>query len=249
MFGVIGGTGLDKIEGLVVEKHETIKTPYGETSEPLAFGSIAGQLMIVFIARHGKNHSIAPHLINYQANIWALHSVGVKNLIGINTVGSIDTKLLPGDFVFPDQIIDYTYSRKNTFFDGVDNPIQHIDFTYPFDSNLRNHFSKASRILDLKFHTSGVYACVQGPRLESAAEINRYENDGADIIGMTGMPEASLAREIGLNYALICPVANHAAGRGLNKDGISHEEINENSEKMASNIENLIKGIIESYGN
>ena len=94
MFGVIGGTGLDKIEGLVVEKHETIKTPYGETSEPLAFGSIAGQLMIVFIARHGKNHSIAPHLINYQANIWALHSVGVKNLIGINTVGSIDTKLL-----------------------------------------------------------------------------------------------------------------------------------------------------------
>ena len=249
MFGVIGGTGLDKIEGLVVEKHETIKTPYGETSEPLAFGSIAGQLMIVFIARHGKNHSIAPHLINYQANIWALHSVGVKNLIGINTVGSIDTKLLPGDFVFPDQIIDYTYSRKNTFFDGIDNPIQHIDFTYPFDSNLRNHFSRAARMLDLKFHTSGVYACVQGPRLESAAEINRYENDGADIIGMTGMPEASLAREIGLNYALICPVANHAAGRGLNKDGISHEEINANSEKMALNIENLIKGIIGSYGN
>ena len=249
MFGVIGGTGLDKIEGLVVEKHETIKTPYGETSEPLAFGSIAGQLMIVFIARHGKNHSIAPHLINYQANIWALHSVGVRNLIGINTVGSIDTKLLPGDFVFPDQIIDYTYSRKNTFFDGVGNPIQHIDFTYPFDSNLRNHFSRAARMLDLKFHTSGVYACVQGPRLESAAEINRYENDGADIIGMTGMPEASLAREIGLNYALICPVANHAAGRGLNKDGISHEEINANSEKMALNIENLIKRIIGSYGN
>ena len=248
MFGVIGGTGLDKIEGLVVQKHETIKTPYGETSEPLAFGSIAGQLMIVFIARHGKNHSIAPHLINYQANIWALHSVGVRNLIGINTVGSIDTKLLPGDFVFPDQIIDYTYSRKNTFFDGVGNPIQHIDFTYPFDSNLRNHFSRAARMLDLKFHTSGVYACVQGPRLESAAEINRYENDGADIIGMTGMPEASLAREIGLNYALICPVANHAAGRGLNKDGISHEEINANSEKMALNIENLIKRIIGSYG-
>ena len=152
MFGVIGGTGLDKIEGLVVQKHETIKTPYGETSEPLAFGSIAGQLMIVFIARHGKNHSIAPHLINYQANIWALHSVGVKNLIGINTVGSIDTKLLPGDFVFPDQIIDYTYSRKNTFFDGVGNPIQHIDFTYPFDSNLRNHFSRAARMLDSQHH-------------------------------------------------------------------------------------------------
>jgi len=249
MFGVIGGTGLDKIEGLVVEKYEAIKTPYGETSEPLAFGSIAGNLMIAFIARHGKNHSIPPHLINYQANIWALHSVGVKNLIGINTVGSIDTKFLPGDFVFPDQIIDYTYCRKNTFSDGVDNSVKHIDFTYPFDDNLRNHFSKVSKMLKLKYHTNGVYACVQGPRLESAAEINRYDNDGANIIGMTGMPEASLAREIGLNYALICPVANHAAGRGLNKDGISHEEISANSEKMALNIENLIKGIMESYGN
>ena len=160
-----------------------------------------------------------------------------------------DWEIYPRYFVFPDQIIDYTYSRKNTFFDGVDNPIQHIDFTYPFDTNLRNHFSKASTNLKLRHHPSGVYACVQGPRLESAAEINRYENDGADIIGMTGMPEASLAREIGLNYALICPVANHAAGRGLNKDGISHEEINANSQKMALNIENLIKGIIESYGN
>ena len=249
MFGVIGGTGLDKIEGLVVEKYETIKTPYGETSEPLAFGSIAGNLMIVFIARHGKNHSIPPHLINYQANIWALHSVGVKNLIGINTVGSIDTKFLPGHFVFPDQIIDYTYCRKNTFFDGADKLVKHIDFTYPFDDNLRNQFSKASEMLKLKYHMNGVYACVQGPRLESASEINRYDSDGANIIGMTGMPEASLAREIGLNYALICPVANHAAGRGLNKDGISHEEISANSEKMALNIENLIKGITESYGN
>ena len=249
MFGVIGGTGLDKIEGLVVEKYEAIKTPYGETSEPLAFGSIAGNLMIVFIARHGKNHSIPPHLINYQANIWALHSVGVKNLIGINTVGSIDTKFLPGHFVFPDQIIDYTYCRKNTFFDGADKLVKHIDFTYPFDDNLRNQFSKASEMLKLKYHMNGVYACVQGPRLESASEINRYDNDGANIIGMTGMPEASLAREIGLNYALICPVANHAAGRGLNKDGISHEEISANSEKMALNIENLIKGIMESYGN
>jgi 5'-deoxy-5'-methylthioadenosine phosphorylase len=249
MFGVIGGTGLGKIEGLVVEKYETIKTPYGETSEPLAFGSIAGQLMIAFIARHGKNHSIPPHLINYQANIWALHSVGVKNIIAINTVGSIDTRFLSGHFVFPDQVIDYTYCRKNTFFDGVNNPVKHIDFTYPFDNNLRNHFSKVSRMLELKYHTSGVYACVQGPRLESASEINRYENDGADIIGMTGMPEASLAREIGLNYALICPVANHAAGRGLNKDGISHEEISANSKKMALNIENLIKGTIGSYGN
>ena len=249
MFGVIGGTGLDKMKGLIVNKYETIKTPYGETSEPLVFGSIADHLDIAFIARHGKNHSIPPHLINYQANIWALHSVGVTNLIAVNTVGSINTKFLPGDFVFPDQIIDYTYSRKNTFADGIKNPVKHIDFTKPLDSDLVNQFIKVSSILKLKYHLNGVYACVQGPRLESAAEINRYDNDGANIVGMTAMPEASLAREIGLNYALICPVANHAAGRGLNKDGVSHEQINANSEKMVLNIANLIKGIFESYGN
>jgi 5'-methylthioinosine phosphorylase len=248
MFGVIGGTGLCKIKGLIVEKHEAIKTPYGQTSELLTFG-ILGDHKVIFMARHGKNHSIPPHLINYQANIWALHSVGVKNLIGINTVGSIETEFKPGDFVFPNQIIDYTYCRKNTFFDGIKSPVKHIDFTFPFDNNLRNSFLKASKLLKLKYHINAVYASVQGPRLESAAEIDRYENDGANIVGMTGMPETSLAREIGLNYALICPVANHAAGRGLNKDGVTHQEISANSEKMALSITNLIKGIIESYVN
>ena len=248
MFGVIGGTGLGKIEDLIVEKQEAIKTPYGETSEPLTFG-ILGSNKVIFLPRHGKNHSIPPHLINYQANIWALHSVGVKNLIGINTVGSIDTQFMPGDFVFPNQIIDYTFCRKNTFFDGIKSQVKHIDFTFPFDNNLHNCFLTVSKILKIKHHANSVYAAVQGPRLESAAEINRYENDGASIVGMTGMPEASLAKEIGLKYALICPVANHAAGRGLNKDGVTHEEINVNSKKMALNITNLIKGIIESYGN
>ena len=248
MFGVIGGTGLDNIKELVVEKYETIKTPYGPTSEPLTFG-LLGENKVIFLARHGKNHSIPPHLINYQANIWALHSVGVKTLIAVNTVGSIETKFMPGDFVFPNQIIDYTYCRKNTFFDGIKTPVKHIDFTFPFDNNLLNKFLKVSKLLKLNYHINAVYASVQGPRLGSAAEINRYENDGANIVGMTGMPETSLAREIGLSYALICPVANHAAGRGLNKDAVTHEEISANSEKMALNIANLIKGIIETHGN
>jgi len=248
MFGVIGGTGLDNIDSLIVDKCEAIKTPYGETSEPFTFG-LLGKQKIIFLARHGKNHSIPPHLINYRANIWALNSLGIKNLIGINTVGSIETDFMPGDFVFPSQIIDYTYCRKNTFFDGIKTPVNHIDFTYPFDEKLYNHFINTSNVLNLKHHVNAVYAAVQGPRLESAAEINRYENDGANIVGMTGMPEASLAREIGLNYAIICPVANHAAGRGLNKDGITHEEISANSKNMSKNIANLIKGIIESYGN
>ena len=248
MFGVIGGTGLNNIKGLVVEKKEVIKTPYGLTSESLTFGML-GKNKVIFLARHGKNHSIPPHLINYQANIWALHSVGVKNLIAINTVGSINTKFMPGDVVFPSQIIDYTYCRKNTFFDGIKTPVKHIDFTFPFDNNLRNNFLEVSKILKLNYHTNAIYASVQGPRLESIAEINRYENDGANIVGMTGMPETSLAKEIGLNYALICPVANHVAGRGLNKEGVTHDEITINSKKMLLNITNLIKGIIEKYGN
>ena len=175
--------------------------------------------------------------------------MGVKNLIAINTVGSINTKFMPGDVVFPSQIIDYTYCRKNTFFDGIKTPVKHIDFTFPFDNNLRNNFLEVSKILKLNYHTNAIYASVQGPRLESIAEINRYENDGANIVGMTGMPETSLAKEIGLNYALICPVANHAAGRGLNKEGVTHDEITINSKKMLLNITNLIKGIIEKYGN
>jgi 5'-methylthioadenosine phosphorylase len=248
MFGVIGGTGLDKIEDLIVERTEAIKTPYGPTSELLTFGML-GRHKVVFLARHGKDHSIPPHLVNYQANIWALHSVGVKNLIGINTVGSIEIDFIPGDLVFPNQIIDYTYCRNNTFFDGIKSPVKHIDFTFPFDNNLIGSFLKVSKLLNIKHHANGVYASVQGPRLESAAEIGRYENDGANIVGMTGMPETTLAREVGLNYAIICPVANHAAGRGLNKDGVSHDEISANSEKMALIIANLIKGIIESYGN
>jgi len=177
-----------------------------------------------------------------------LNEIGVKNLIGINTVGSIQLDFMPGDFVFPNQIIDYTHSRESTFFDGVKQPVKHIDFTNPFNSVLLDKFIHISNQLKFKSHTEVVYGCVQGPRLESAAEINRYENDGVSVVGMTGMPETSLAREMNLNYAIICPVANHAAGRGLNKNGISHEEINSNSKKMAFNIADLIKGVIESYG-
>jgi len=247
MFGVIGGTGLGKIDDLVIEKKEIIKTPYGDTSEALSFG-LLGKHKVVFLARHGSDHSIPPHLINYQANIWALNEIGVKNLIGINTVGSIQLDFMPGDFVFPNQIIDYTHSRESTFFDGVKQPVKHIDFTNPFNSVLLDKFIHISNQLKFKSHTEVVYGCVQGPRLESAAEINRYENDGVSVVGMTGMPETSLAREMNLNYAIICPVANHAAGRGLNKNGISHEEINSNSKKMAFNIADLIKGVIESYG-
>ncbi|MGE4596523.1 MAG: S-methyl-5'-thioinosine phosphorylase [Methylophilaceae bacterium] len=247
MFGIIGGTGLVSMKDLITEQEKVIETPYGNPSGALVFGML-GKIKIVFLARHGQDHSIPPHLINYQANLWALHSVGIKNIIAVSTVGSIDTKLMPGIIVFPSQIIDYTHNRIHTFFDGVDHPVDHIDFTYPYHEELRHVFIQSASKIKTPYCEDGIYAATQGPRLETAAEINRYEKDGATIVGMTGMPEAALAKELGINYAAICPVANHAAGRGLSEKGVTHQEINVNSEKIMKNVINLLKNIIELHG-
>jgi 5'-methylthioinosine phosphorylase len=248
MFGVIGGTGLNILDELKIIKEEVVRTEYGETSSPLFFGELGGN-QIVFLTRHGKDHSIPPHLINYQANIFALHSVGVKNLIGVATVGGIKTSDVPGALIFPHQLIDYTYSRISTFFDGKKKPVTHIDFTYPYNEELRQLFINAAVSTKISFNKNGVYAAVQGPRLETEAEINRYEKDGATIVGMTGMPEASLAKELGINYAAICPVANHAAGRGLSQKGIIYDEISLNSKKAMKNVVRLLEEVIKISGN
>jgi len=247
MFGIIGGTGLVSMKNLIAEQEKVVETPYGDPSGALVFG-VLDKVKIVFLARHGQDHSIPPHLINYQANLWALHSVGVKNIIAVSTVGSIDIKLMPGTIVFPNQIIDYTYNRIHTFFDGVDHPVNHIDFTFPYHEELRHDFIQSASKIKTSYCENGVYAATQGPRLETAAEIDRYEKDGATIVGMTGMPEAVLAKELGINYAAICPIANHAAGRGLSEKGLTYQEINVNSEKMMKNVINLLKNIIESHG-
>lgn len=242
MFGVIGGTGLGNIKELVIDRHEDINTPYGRPSEALTIGKI-GNKEVVFLARHGTNHSIPPHLINYQANISAFSLLGVTDIISIASVGSINPEDAPGTLVFPDQIIDYTHGRKHTFFDGDKNPVSHIDFTYPYDERLRKQFIKIASASNFLFKKNGVYGAVQGPRLETAAEINRYDSDGVTIVGMTGMPEAALARELNMNYAMICLVANHAAGRGLSANGITHDEISKNSKKMMKNVIEIIKEI------
>jgi 5'-methylthioadenosine phosphorylase len=226
MFGIIGGTGLASIHELKISKREIIRTPYGEPSQPLIFGSLADK-NIVFLARHGSGHTIPPHEINYRANIWALQSVGVKNIISVATVGVIDDNVKPGTICIPNQIIDYTYGRKNTYFDGTDMPVKHVDFTYPYDETLRKEIVDIAKATLKTVITEGVYAAVQGPRLETAAEINRLEKDGAHIVGMTGMPEAALAKELNIAYAAICPMVNHAAGRGQSKDAISFSSINE----------------------
>ncbi|MFM9912418.1 MAG: S-methyl-5'-thioinosine phosphorylase [Methylophilaceae bacterium] len=225
MLGVIGGSGLTQLETLEITHKQVVRTPYGEPSGALVFGHIAGKEM-VFIARHGHGHTIPPHLVNYRANLWALREQGVKDVVSIATVGGIHESLFPGALVVPDQLIDYTWGRKSTYADEIsDKPVNHIDFTEPYTCSIRDLCMQALSEAGEQFTNSGVYATTQGPRLETAAEINRLERDGATIVGMTAMPEAALAREVGLNYAAICVVANHAAGRASSQHGIRYQDI------------------------
>lgn len=246
MIGIIGGTGLTQFENLQVIRRQIVRTPYGDASQPLIFGELSGA-EVVFLARHGGGHKIPPHSINYRANIWALQSVGVQSLIAVATVGGIDQSLMPGDIVLPNQLIDYTYGRDNTYHDGVEKPVMHIDFTQPYTESLRQVCIKAANNIQQNLHDQGVYACVQGPRLETAAEINRYEKDGAHVIGMTGMPEAALARELGMDYAALCPVANHAAGRGESAENIQYNIMLERLSITMEKVCNLVKEIVRVY--
>ncbi|MGQ0579382.1 MAG: S-methyl-5'-thioinosine phosphorylase [Betaproteobacteria bacterium] len=225
MLGIIGGTGLTQLANLEITRRQVVRTPYGEPSGALTFGKLGGR-EIVFLARHGYGHTIPPHAVNYQANIWALHSEHVSRLVSVASVGGIRDELKPGTLVIPSQIVDYTYGRKHTFFDGPDQPLTHVDFTHPYCDKLRIQLLDAARRAKQPIVAGGVYAATQGPRLESAAEINRCERDGADMVGMTGMPEAALARELGVCYATIAVVVNYAAGRGDSADAIHLEQIN-----------------------
>jgi len=213
---IIGGTGLTKLDGLEITHRQILKTPYGETSSPIINGSYCGK-SVIFLARHGARHTIPPHQINYRANIWSLKELGVKKVIAIATVGGINPDMQPKHLVIPDQLIDYTSGREQTFFAEDLKEITHIDFTNPYCDNLRNKILNASsqlHNLNTQIHNKAVYGATQGPRLETAAEINRMARDGCDIVGMTGMPEAALARELDLCYACCAIVVNPAAGRG-----------------------------------
>lgn len=240
MLGIIGGTGLTQLRCLQISRREIARTPYGEASQPLVFGSLAG-IEVVFLARHGAGHTIPPHAVNYRANIWALHAAGVKSVLAIAAVGGIDAQLNVGDIVLPNQLIDYTHGRYNTYHDGIELAVNHIDFTEPYSENLRETCKQAAANMSQVLVETGVYACVQGPRLETAAEINRLERDGATLVGMTGMPEAVLARELGLHYAALCPVVNHAAGRGDSTKGINFVDISDNLARTMQSVCALIE--------
>lgn len=209
---VIGGTGLARLEGIEILESKWPTTRFGETSSPLIFGKFKGR-ELVFLPRHGKDHSVPPHKINYRANLYALKQAGVRSIVAVNAVGGINAKMGPRQLCVPDQIIDYTHSREHTFFDGSQDQISHIDFTMPYHPNVRNRLIEAAAASNISVIDGGVYGATQGPRLETAAEINMLERDGCDLVGMTGMPEASLARELGLEYASLALVVNWAAGR------------------------------------
>lgn len=239
---VIGGTGLTRLHNLEITRREVLHTPYGEPSGALTHGRIGG-ISVVFLARHGYTHRIPPHRVNYRANIWALKNAGVHRVLAVNAVGGIRDDMEPGMLAFPDQLIDYTWGRAHTFFEDELDRVVHTDFTWPYDAELRQALIDGARACDIPHVPNGVYAATQGPRLETAAEIDRLEKDGANLVGMTGMPEALLARELRLPYASCAVVANRAAGRG---DGeISMEEIGRALETGMERVGRLLAAVAE----
>ena len=244
MLAILGGSGLSRLAGIESPRTESVSTPYGEPSGPLTLGTLNGQ-PIAFLARHGYEHTIAPHQINYCANMWMLKEKGVEGVIAIAAVGGIRRELGPGVLVVPRQIIDYTWGRRSTFFEGRDKPVSHIDFTEPYTPELRVRILSAANACSQPVFAGGTYAATQGPRLETAAEIDRLERDGADIVGMTGMPEAALARELDLPYAAIAVVANHAAGRGESQHHVSIEAIMSTLEEAMGKVGKIVERLAD----
>jgi 5'-methylthioadenosine phosphorylase len=244
MYAILAGSGAAYLADLAAGRRENVVTPYGEPSGPLKFGRIAGH-DVVYLARHGETHSIPPHLVNYRANIWALRAQNVAGIIAVAAVGGIAADLGPGTLAVPHQILDYTWGRQHTYFDGGAAGVTHIDFTHPYSEGLRQRILEAAARTGESLRADGVYAATQGPRLESAAEIDRYERDGADMVGMTGMPEAVLARELGVEYATIAAVVNYAAGRADSALGIDVENMDEVLQNAMHRVHVVIERLVQ----
>jgi 5'-methylthioadenosine phosphorylase len=245
VLAIIGGSGLAKLGNLKGTSRKEADTPYGAPSAALSFGEIAGR-GVVFLARHGDGHTIAPHEVNYRANLWALKEAGATDILSVATVGGIAERAGPGALLVPHQIIDYTWGRAATYFQGPGAPVRHIDFTEPFSRPLREKLLAAARACGEAVLDGGVYATTQGPRLETAAEIDRLARDGADVVGMTAMPEAALARELDLAYAAIAVVANHAAGRGDSRSAVSLEAITAVLDQAMQRVRRIIERVCQS---
>jgi len=241
---VIGGSGLVELD-LEVPRHAPMGTPYGEPSAPMVFGRL-GDTEVVFLPRHGSRHTIPPHAVNYRANVWALKQAGAMHVIAVNAVGAIKSGLEDGSLIVPDQIIDYTYGREHTFFGDTHHPVKHVDFSQPYCEKLRGILIEAAKRAGIVAVGNGTYGATQGPRFETAAEIRRLERDGADIVGMTGMPEAALARELDLCYASIAVVVNAAAGKA--PGAISMQVVEKNLEIGIAKVRKVLEQAIAMLG-
>ena len=240
--GIIGGTGLTSLDGLEIVDTITCDTVYGKPSSDLVLGRFAGS-EVLFLARHGNPHSIPPHKVNYRANIQALHDNGIRQVLAVNAVGGITTGMHPQRIVIPDQVIDYTWSRAHTFFEEELEHVNHVDFTNPYSHILREKLKAAADAMKIDVIDTGTYGATQGPRLESSAEIRRMKKDGCDIVGMTGMPEAGLAREKGMEYASLSLVVNWAAGQS--EEEITMDIIEDN---LRAGMQNILVLIAEFLG-
>ena len=246
MLAIIGGSGLTQLANLNLSHQQVVRTPYGEPSGALSFGRIGAQ-EVVFLARHGYGHTIPPHLVNYRANIWALaEAARATRIVSVASVGGIRADLAPGMLVIPHQIIDYTWGRQMSFHDSQNVPVVHIDFTEPYDEALRLALFAAAARAGEAIADGAVYAASQGPRLETAAEIDRFERDGAHVVGMTGMPEAALAREAGIPYAALTVVANWAAGRADSARAIRFEHLEAVLQQAMVRVRKVIEALCEA---
>ena len=241
---IIGGTGLTQLKGLNITETKTVSTPYGKPSSDLFVGDYYGKTVILLL-RHGINHTIAPHHINYRANLWALKEAGVEQVLAVAAVGGITDEMHPGVMAVPDQIIDYTYSREQSFFSNDFTATSHIDFSYPYNEGLRQKVITAGDASGFNMVSHGTYGVTQGPRLETAAEIKRLAKDGCTMVGMTAMPEASLARELTVSYASLALVVNWAAG--LTGEAISMSEIENILDKGRVNINQVLRMFIQHW--
>jgi len=235
---IIGGTGLTELSELVNPSQQTVHTELGDVVVTKATWC---DRPVIFLPRHGHPHKVPPHKINYRANILALSQLGVGQILAVNAVGGVSQKMTPNTLCLPNQIIDYTYGREATYFDGEFRPLDHIDFSHPYDEAMRDKLYSVAKSLGIPCEMGGVYGATQGPRLETAAEVARMARDGCDLVGMTGMPEAALARELSIPYASICLVVNAAAG--LTEEAISMDQIRQ---VLHSGMEQVC-GIIKHY--
>ncbi|WP_425060994.1 S-methyl-5'-thioinosine phosphorylase [Sporomusa carbonis] len=237
---IIGGTGVYDPRILNNIREQEIATPYGVVR--FKSGEYAGK-EVAFIPRHGSNHSIPPHLINYRANIWAMKKLGVQNIIATTAVGSLNPAMKPGDFVLIDQFMDFVKNRVTTFYEGGERGVVHVDVTTPYCPSVRTVLADAAKDLAISIHQKGTYVCTEGPRFETPAEITMFAKLGGDVVGMTNVPEVVLAREAEMCYATVSMVTNFAAG--ISPQPLTHHEVLETMQANTENIKKLIMAGIE----